>query len=76
MTGFAHVQDSRLLGHLFSTTAMRNVFSDTATLQYWLAVEAALARVKSALHLIPEEAGQAIGEACKADGFKYQDCYI
>ena len=64
MTGFAHVQDSRLLGHLFSTPAMKTVFSDTATLQYWLVVEAALARVQSALHLIPEQAGEAIDEAC------------
>lgn len=69
MTGFAHAQDSRLLGHLFSTVAMKNVFSDTATLQCWLEVEAALARVQSELGLIPEGAADAIGAACAPDKY-------
>jgi hypothetical protein len=44
-----HVSDSRLLGHLFSTTAMKAIWSDEATLAGWLKVEAALASVQSAL---------------------------
>ncbi|MEO1160292.1 MAG: lyase family protein, partial [Pseudomonadota bacterium] len=69
MTGFAHAQDSRLLGHLFSTAAMKEVFSDTATLQCWLEVEAALARVQSDLKLIPEAAADAICAACAPDKY-------
>ncbi len=69
MTGFAHAQDSRLLGHLFSTVAMKKVFYDTATLQRWLDVEAALARVQSELGLIPEGAADAIRAACALDKY-------
>lgn len=69
MTGFAHVQDSRLLGHLFSTEAMKGVFSDTATLRCWLEVECALARVQSDLKLIPEGAAEAICAACTPDQY-------
>ena len=72
MTEFAHAQDSRLLGHLFSTPAMKEVFSDTSTLKRWLEVEAALARVQSDLHLIPAEAAEAIGKACKTGKYNLQ----
>jgi adenylosuccinate lyase len=60
-----HVSDSRLLGHLFSTTAMKAVWSDEATLSGWLKVEAALASVQSALGIIPASAGEAIAAACE-----------
>ncbi len=69
MTGFSHVQDSRLLGHLFSTTAMKDVFSDVATLGCWLEVEAALANVQANLKLIPEDAADAITAACKPEHY-------
>ncbi len=69
VTEFAHVQDSRLLGHLFSTAAMKNVFSDTATLRCWLEVEGALARVQSDLKLIPAGAAEAICAACTPDKY-------
>ncbi len=72
MTEFAHAQDSRLLGHLFSTPAMRSVFSDTSTFQRWLEIEAALARVQADLQLIPAEAAEAIGKACKAGKYDLQ----
>ena len=72
MTEFAHAQDSRLLGHLFSTVAMKNVFSDTATLRCWLQVESALARVQSDLKLIPEDAAEAICQACTPDQYDLQ----
>ncbi|MEO9877262.1 MAG: adenylosuccinate lyase family protein, partial [Anderseniella sp.] len=72
MTGFAHAQDSRLLGHLFSTVAMKKVFSDTATLQCWLEVEAALARVQSDFKLIPEGAFDAINAACAPDKYELE----
>lgn len=69
VTGFAHAQDSRLLGHLFATTAMKTVFSDTSTLNCWLEIEAALARIQSDLGLIPEDAANAIENACVPNGY-------
>ncbi len=72
VTEFAHAQDSRLLGHLFSTPAMKKIFSDTATLQYWLEVEAALAYVQSRLQLIPEAAADAISQACTVENYDLQ----
>jgi 3-carboxy-cis,cis-muconate cycloisomerase len=59
-----HVSDSRLLGHLFSTIAMKAVWSDEATLAGWLKVEAALANVQSQLGIIPATAGAGIAAAC------------
>ncbi len=64
MTPAVHVSDSRLLGHLFSTSAMKAVWSDEATLKAWLDVEAALAGVQASLGLIPQAAGDAIANAC------------
>lgn len=61
----AHVSDSRLLGHLFSTDAMTAVWSDEATLAGWLKVEAALAKVQSQLGVIPSSAAAAIAAACE-----------
>ncbi len=69
MTEFSHVQDSRLLGHLFSTTAMKDAFSDAATLRCWLEIEAALARVQADLNLIPEDAAKAIATACMPEKY-------
>lgn len=51
---------------------MKKLFSDAATLQYWLKVEAALARVQSGLQLIPDAAADAIARACKAENFDLQ----
>jgi 3-carboxy-cis,cis-muconate cycloisomerase len=58
---------SRHLADLFSTPAMRQVFSERATLQAMLDVEAALARVQGSLGLIPVEAAGAIAAAAHAD---------
>jgi 3-carboxy-cis,cis-muconate cycloisomerase len=57
--------DSSVYGGLFTTPAMRAVFSDEARLQRMLEVEAALARAQAKLGLIPAEAAQEI--AAKAD---------
>jgi 3-carboxy-cis,cis-muconate cycloisomerase len=46
--------DSELLGPLFRTEAMADVFSDTAFVRAMLAVEAALARAEAAHGLVPE----------------------
>ncbi len=73
MTEFSHVQDSRLLGHLFSTTAMKDIFCDVATLRCWLQVEAALAGVQAGLKLIPEDAADAIAAACMPENYDLED---
>ncbi len=59
--------DSPILGGLFGTDAMRDLFSDRAWLQAMLDVEAALARVEARLGLIPAGAATAISKAAKVD---------
>ena len=56
----ATVVDSTVMRGLFSTPAMRRVFSDEARVQLYLDVEAALARVQARLGIIPEEAANEI----------------
>ena len=52
--------DSPLLGPLFTTAAMRSVFSDRARLKAMLACEAALARAQARLGLVPDGLAPAI----------------
>ncbi len=58
--------DSGLLGPLFTTAAMRQVFSDQSRLAAMLEAEAALARVQARLGLVPDSLAPAI-EAIRAD---------
>ncbi|MEK9642201.1 MAG: 3-carboxy-cis,cis-muconate cycloisomerase, partial [Paracoccaceae bacterium] len=48
--------DSKLFRDMFGTEAMRGIFDETTTLQRYLDVEAALARVQARLGIIPHEA--------------------
>jgi 3-carboxy-cis,cis-muconate cycloisomerase len=66
---FASAIDSVVFRDLFSTAAMRAVFSDAARLQWCLDVEAALARVEARLGIIPEEAAREIARHCDAARF-------
>jgi 3-carboxy-cis,cis-muconate cycloisomerase len=52
--------DSTIYGGLFTTAAMRTVFSDETRLQRMLDVEAALARAQAKLGLIPAAAAEEI----------------
>ncbi len=61
----AYVIDSRLFGDQFSTARMRAIFSDETTVQRWLDVEAALARVQARLGVIPADAAETIVAHCK-----------
>ena len=56
--------ESFVTGHWFSSEAKR-IWSDVATLQSWLNVEAALARAQAELGIIPADAATTIAE--KAD---------
>jgi 3-carboxy-cis,cis-muconate cycloisomerase len=58
--------DSELLGPLFATDAMRDVFSDRARVANMLRAEAALARAQAGLGLAPQELAGAI-EAISPD---------
>jgi 3-carboxy-cis,cis-muconate cycloisomerase len=60
--------ESFITGHWFSAEAKR-LWSDKATLQAWLTVEAALARVQAGLGLIPVEAAQVITAHADATAF-------
>lgn len=58
------IVDSAIFGNIFSTAAMRQVFSDENRTQKYLDIEAALARVQARLGLIPEEAAHEIERNC------------
>jgi 3-carboxy-cis,cis-muconate cycloisomerase len=61
--------DSAIFGGLFTTAAMRAVFSDEARLQRMLDVEAALARAQARLGLIPAAAAAEIAAKAKLEHF-------
>lgn len=59
--------DSLVFCDLFSTQAMRDIFSDRQRIQYYLDVEAALAKVQARLGIIPKQAAEEICKHCRAD---------
>ncbi|MHC1761456.1 MAG: adenylosuccinate lyase [Negativicutes bacterium] len=61
------VIDSKVFGCLFSTEAMRRIFSDTNMVQKWLDTEAALAKAQGELGLIPKEAAAEICAKAQAE---------
>ena len=60
---------SFITGHWFDDE-VKNIWSDTATLQAWLSVEAALARAQAELGVIPHEAAVTIAENADAARFE------
>jgi 3-carboxy-cis,cis-muconate cycloisomerase len=66
---FATAMDSAVFRDIFSTPAMRRVFSDESRVQYYLDIEAALARVQAKLGVIPAHAAEEIVRHCSADAF-------
>jgi len=60
----ATIVDSAIFGGIFSTDAMRAVWSDENRTRHYLAIEAALARVQARLGIIPEDAATEIVAAC------------
>lgn len=63
-----HVTDSLIFRDFFSTDEMRAIFEDRRLVQYWLDVEAALARVEARLGIIPPGAGEEISRKAVAEG--------
>lgn len=60
----ATIIDSAIFGNIFSTEAMRRVWSDENRTQKYLDIEAALARVQGRLGIIPAEAAEEIISNC------------
>jgi len=56
----SYVIDSELFRDQFGTSQMREIFSDAQTVQRWLDVEGALARVQAKLGIIPQGAADEI----------------
>jgi 3-carboxy-cis,cis-muconate cycloisomerase len=63
---YATAIDSVVFRDTFSTPAMRRIFSDEARVQYYLDIEAALARAQARLGIIPAEAAEEICRHCDA----------
>lgn len=63
----ASIIDSQIFQGIFSTDAMRQVWSDENRTQKYLDIEAALARVQARLGLIPQEAADEIISHCRLD---------
>jgi 3-carboxy-cis,cis-muconate cycloisomerase len=59
--------DSAIFRDIFSSEAMRRVFSDEHRVQCYLDIEAALARAQAALGLIPQRAADEITAKCTGD---------
>src|SRR6476620_9877328 len=60
----ATIIDSSIFGNIFSTAAMRQVWSDENRTRKYLEIEAALARVQGRLGIIPREAADEIVRNC------------
>lgn len=56
----AHLIDSAIFGHLWSSPASRELFSERTRLARWLHIIAALARAQATLDIIPSDAAAAI----------------
>jgi 3-carboxy-cis,cis-muconate cycloisomerase len=59
--------DSLIFRDIFSTEAMRRIFSDEQRTAYYLEIEAALARVQGRLGIIPAEAAREIEAKCRIE---------
>src|SRR5262245_18560059 len=67
----ATIIDSAVFRDIFSTAAMRGVFSDANRVQKYLDVEAALARAQARLGVIPQAAADEIVGHCHAGEFDF-----
>src|ERR1700685_2923227 len=65
--------DSAVFRDIFSTEAMRRVFSDENRVQKYLDFEAALARAQARLGVIPKEAAEGIVPHCNCAEIRFQN---
>src|SRR5579863_6340540 len=64
--------DSAVFRDIFTTEAMRRVFSDENRVQRYLDIEAALARAQARLGIIPKNAAEEICRHCSAESFDFE----
>ena len=62
----AHLSDSMLYGHLWSTSEVHDLFDDEARIATWLEILVALAQSQAEVGLIPEQAASLIQQHAKA----------
>ncbi len=67
MNDNASVFDSSIYRDIFSTDDMRAVWADSARIQHYLDIEAALAKTQAALGVIPKEASEEIVRHCRVE---------
>lgn len=65
----AHILDSVVYEHLWSTPAARERFGERGRMQAWLRIVAALARAQADVGLVPAEAAAEIEATADVDGF-------
>jgi adenylosuccinate lyase len=63
----ARIADSAMYGHLWGTPAVRAVYEESARLQSWLEVLAALARAQAAEGIVPAEAAETITRQARVE---------
>jgi 3-carboxy-cis,cis-muconate cycloisomerase len=63
--------DSIIFRDIFTTEAMRRVFSDERRIEFYLEFEAALARVQARLGIIPADAAAAIERTCRIENIDF-----
>lgn len=63
--------DSTVFKDIFTTAAMREVFSDETRVRFYLEFEAALARVQARLGIIPAEAAKEIERQCRVENIDF-----
>lgn len=63
--------DSSIFRDIFSTPAMRRLFSDEMRVQRYLDIEAGLARAQARLNIIPAEAADEIVRHCRAEDYDF-----
>ncbi|MDI2028198.1 adenylosuccinate lyase family protein [Saccharopolyspora sp. TS4A08] len=66
------VFDSSLYRDMFSTAAMREVFSDAAFIERMIETEAALARAEAKVGVVPHEAAQVISDSVSAEALDHE----
>ena len=69
----AHVTESHIFRDLYRTTEMAAIFDDRQLVQYWLDVEAALARAQAKHGIIPAEAASEISRQAQAQAIDLAD---
>ena len=68
--------DSLIFRDIFTTSAMRSVFSDEQRTAFYLEIEAALARVQGRLGIIPDAAAHEIVSKCRIENIDLQQLKI